>query len=142
MVNVMIPYTQKELITEIPMVDSTMYINEGKSTTRQNGMKRNSSNPELEAESDVVDDARNENDSKPSSGHQIAGLKCDAYGGPSEEDAAEMIYWEDIPSDAKYVSPLKASGPEYKYLTFEPDEGETNFVIFPFIVHNYNESLS
>jgi hypothetical protein len=56
--------------------------------------------------------------------HKVAGLKCDAYGGPSEEDAAEMVYWQDIEMDAKFVSPLKASGPKTKYLTFEPDEGE------------------
>lgn len=55
--------------------------------------------------------------------HQVAGLNCDAYGGPSEEDAAEMVYWEDIPSDSSYISPLKKSG-ETQYLTFEPDEGE------------------
>ncbi|KAI2513334.1 GDP-fucose protein O-fucosyltransferase [Fragilaria crotonensis] len=58
--------------------------------------------------------------------HKVAGLNCDAYGGPSEKDAAEMVYWQDIPSDANYVSPLKAAGPEVKYLTFEPDEGGWN----------------
>lgn len=56
--------------------------------------------------------------------HTVAGLNCDAYGGPSEEDAAEMVYWQDIKTDAQFVSPLKAAGPETKYLTFEPDEGE------------------
>ena len=68
--------------------------------------------------------------------HKVAGLNCDAYGGPSEEDAKEMVYWQDIPSDATYVSPLKAAGPEIKYLTFEPDEGEwddhCHFLTFPF----------
>jgi hypothetical protein len=56
--------------------------------------------------------------------HKVAGLNCDAYGGPSEDDAAEMVYWRDIPSDASFISPLKAVGPKTKYLTFEPDEGK------------------
>jgi hypothetical protein len=29
----------------------------------------------------------------------LAGLSCDSYGGPSEDKASEMIYWEDIPGD-------------------------------------------
>lgn len=74
-----------------------------------------------EGEEEITDDER-DNSQK----HLVAGLRCDAYGGPSEEDAAEMVYWQDIPSDALYVSPLKAAGPEIKYLTFEPDEGELN----------------
>lgn len=56
--------------------------------------------------------------------HKVAGLSCDRFGGPPEELAAEMVYWDDIPSDATYVSPLKSTGPEPQYLTFEPDEGE------------------
>lgn len=56
--------------------------------------------------------------------HKVAGLNCDRFGGPPEELAAEMVYWDDIPSDATYVSPLKSTGPEPQYLTFEPDEGE------------------
>jgi len=58
--------------------------------------------------------------SKPES-HHIAGLKCDKHGGPSEEIAAEMIYWEDIPKDAQYVSPFACDEKSPKYLTFEPD---------------------
>lgn len=39
---------------------------------------------------------------------KIAGLKCAAYGGPSDEIASkEMVYWSDIPSDAEYISPFK-----------------------------------
>jgi hypothetical protein len=63
---------------------------------------------------------------KPDDVHKIAGLNCDAYGGPSEDVAAEMVYWQDIPSDANFVSPFKHTGPEPKYLTFEPDEGGWN----------------
>jgi hypothetical protein len=29
----------------------------------------------------------------------LAGLSCNAYGGPSDEHAKEMVYWQDIPSD-------------------------------------------
>jgi hypothetical protein len=50
--------------------------------------------------------------------HKVAGLSCKAYGGPSDEDAAEMVYWQDIPVDASFVSPFKSK--EKQYLTFEP----------------------
>ncbi|KAL3907988.1 MAG: hypothetical protein SGARI_003270, partial [Bacillariaceae sp.] len=60
--------------------------------------------------------------------HQIANLKCDAFGGPSEEKAQEMVYWEDIPQDAEYMSPFhrkirKGEGKlsMTQFLTFEPD---------------------
>ena len=54
-----------------------------------------------------------------SEGHQVAGLSCGKYGGPSDDVAAEMVYWRDIPSDATYVSPFANHGPEPKYITFE-----------------------
>ena len=58
---------------------------------------------------------------------KIAGLNCDRFGGPSEEIAAEMVYWRDIPKDASFVSPYKKPpGGERQYLTFEPDEGGFN----------------
>ena len=50
--------------------------------------------------------------------HKVAGLSCKAYGGPSDEDAAEMVYWQDIPVDASFVSPFKSQ--KQQYLTFEP----------------------
>jgi hypothetical protein len=50
----------------------------------------------------------------------VAGLSCAKYGGPPDEIAKEMVYWRDIPSDAKFVSPFKKAGPKVKYLTFEP----------------------
>jgi hypothetical protein len=56
-------------------------------------------------------------------GHQLAGLNCDAFGGPSNDIAAEMVYWEDIPSDAAHISPFKRTSGPKQYLTFEPDEG-------------------
>ena len=58
--------------------------------------------------------------------HRVAGLNCDRYGGPSEENAKEMIYWEDIAEDAEFISPFADYGPTPKYLTFEPDEGGWN----------------
>lgn len=58
--------------------------------------------------------------------HRVAGLNCDKYGGPSEDIAAEMVYWQDIPRDAKYESPYANYGKSPKYLTFEPDEGGWN----------------
>jgi len=61
------------------------------------------------------------------SSYKIAGLNCDRFGGPSEEVASEMVYWRDIPSDAKYFSPYhNKNDKEKKYLTFEPDEGGFN----------------
>jgi len=57
--------------------------------------------------------------------HKLAGLNCDDHGGPSEDIAKEMVFWEDIPSDEKYVSPFKKKG-QTQYLTFEPDGGGWN----------------
>ena len=66
-------------------------------------------------------------------GHTLGGLSCAKHGGPSDEVAAEMVYWSDIPSDSQFVSPFKTKG-ETKYMTFEPDGGEF-FLTFaePFI---------
>lgn len=58
--------------------------------------------------------------------HRISGLTCDSYGGPSEEDASEMVFWSDIPSDSRYRSPFYSSDNATKYLTFEPDQGGWN----------------
>lgn len=56
-------------------------------------------------------------------GHKLAGLRCEAYGGPSDEIAQQMVYWSDIPSDAKVSSPFRDKN---KFLTFEPDHGGWN----------------
>ena len=53
--------------------------------------------------------------------HDLAGLSCSDHGGPGDELAKEMIYWSDIPSDDKFVSPIGAKSERRKYLTFEPD---------------------
>lgn len=60
------------------------------------------------------------NDEKP---HELAGLRCEKYGGPSDKIAEEMVYWSDIPDDAKVISPFRD---ENKFLTFEPDHGGWN----------------
>lgn len=63
--------------------------------------------------------------------HRLGGLTCKAYGGPDDETAVkEMVYWSDIPSDSKFVSPFKknndAKGGTRQYMTFEPDGGGWN----------------
>ena len=59
--------------------------------------------------------------------HKLAGLNCDAHGGPSNDLAQEMVYWEDIPSDSKFQSKFKRPG---QYMTFESDHGGWNNVRF------------
>ena len=90
-----------------------------------NEVDEDEQNGEVENNKEATNDEEAEAQGDDSSQHKVAGLNCEAYGGPSQEEAAEMVYWQDIPSDSNYVSPLKATGPEIKYLTFEPDEGAT-----------------
>ena len=58
---------------------------------------------------------------------ELATLDCKKFGGPSMEEAQEMVYWQEIPSDSLYVSPFYKTGQQQadhtKYLTFEPDGG-------------------
>lgn len=63
-------------------------------------------------------------------GHTLAGLNCDTHGGPKNDLAQEMVYWEDIPSDSKVQSKFKRPG---QYMTFESDHGGWNNVSF----HDY-----
>jgi len=68
--------------------------------------------------------------------HMIANLSCERYGGPSNKDAQEMVYWEDIPTDALHISPFHLEHPDNnnnndvqpitKFLTFESDGGGWN----------------
>lgn len=71
---------------------------------------------------DVVSDSR------------IASLRCDKFeGGPSTSKATEeMVYWHDIPSDAKFVSPFKNTNKNAgrQYLTFDPDGGKYDINLF------------
>jgi hypothetical protein len=52
-------------------------------------------------------------------------LSCSEFGGPDDEAAQQMVYWSDIPADAKFQSPFKKSD-RVQYLTFEPDGGGWN----------------
>eukprot|EP00980_Cylindrotheca_fusiformis_P021991 scaffold8865_cov67-Cylindrotheca_fusiformis.AAC.1 len=58
--------------------------------------------------------------------HQLANLNCEPWGGPSNELAKEMVYWEDIPSDSKFISPYFDATKPTQYMTFEPDNGGWN----------------
>jgi hypothetical protein len=61
---------------------------------------------------------------KTASNHPLAGLSCEAYGGPSkQEQLDEIVYWSDIPSDAAYKSSFYDPS---KYLLFEADHGGWN----------------
>jgi hypothetical protein len=104
---------------------------------RNNQVSSDRQRSEKQGENDMKEavspsrDSSNENENEyESQQHKVAGLSCKAYGGPPDEDAAEMVYWQDIPSDSVYVSPLKDAGPKVKYLTFEPDEGERDMLQF------------
>lgn len=78
-----------------------------------------------EEESRVKQEEEMKVDKKDGLNSRLAGLKCDAFGGPSEEIAKEMVYWEDIPSDNRYLSPFKKKDTP-QYLTFDPDGGGWN----------------
>ena len=60
--------------------------------------------------------------------HEISGLTCDAYGGPSDEIASQMVYWSDIPSDSNHVSPFQKKDGKtgVQYMTFEVREIDLN----------------
>lgn len=58
---------------------------------------------------------------------RLAHLSCAAYGGPEDEFAQEMVYWQNISSDERFVSPFTPpKGQPRKYMTFEPDGGGWN----------------
>ncbi len=76
-------------------------------------------------------EAQKDNDEVGGDHHTIGGISCKAFGGPDDEFARkEMVYWSDVPSDAKYVSPFKknndANNGPTQYMTFEPDGGGWN----------------
>ncbi|KAG7366864.1 GDP-fucose protein O-fucosyltransferase [Nitzschia inconspicua] len=88
-------------------------------------LKKQKQRPQVQ---DTSKDQRSNNDINT---HKIANLNCNAYRGPSQEAAQEMVYWEDIPQDAEYVSPFHRknrakSMPVTQFLTFEPDHGGWN----------------
>ena len=56
--------------------------------------------------------------------HEVAGLDCSQHGGVGTSGIlgrSEMVYWEDLPLDNEYVSPLKSKATR-QYMTFEPGE--------------------
>ena len=50
-----------------------------------------------------------------------ANLSCQLFGGPSEVDASEMVYWREDLGGKSFVSPFASESS--KYVTLEPDEG-------------------
>jgi hypothetical protein len=77
---------------------------------------------------------------------RLAKLSCAAHGGPSDEIAAEMIYWRDIPSDAAYVSPMYDESANEKYLLWDVDVAGFNnkrlsFENFVLLAHAMGRTL-
>jgi len=60
------------------------------------------------------------------SDERLGNLQCAAYGGPSDDVARDMVYWQNIPSDHAYKSPFFPEDGVERYLTFEPDGGGFN----------------
>ena len=66
--------------------------------------------------------------------YPLAGLNCDASGGPARDVAQEMVYWEDIPQDSIKVSPFfkqanttsNGKALPRQFMTFEMDSGGWN----------------
>lgn len=85
-----------------------------------------------EDQDDESEDHATENVQPPQNDEQravsrLAHLSCAAHGGPADEFAQEMVYWQDISSDERFVSPFTPpDGQPRKYMTFEPDGGGWN----------------
>ena len=92
-------------------------------------------------ENDIVPHTLVEDTSSP-----LAGLSCQAWGGPSDELAAEMVYWRDIPSDAKFTSPFYNPDTTEKFLFFDADSAGFNnkrisFESFVIMAHSMGRTL-
>ena len=123
------PPEQKGVPVET-MVDSTARDahdkkQEKNTDPRNENQQKEKAQEDKDQEDKAQDDKALEQDreDKPNDGHKLAGLDCSAYGGPTNEKAAEMVYWSDIPSDNAHVSPFYD---EHKFMTFEPDQGGWN----------------
>jgi hypothetical protein len=64
----------------------------------------------------------------PEHGSSLAGLNCGKWGGPTQEQAQEMVYWKDIPSDAQFVSHFHDFNGPTQYMSFEIDHAGFNNV--------------
>ena len=115
------PKKKRALISKTPMTTTRAENENKKKATAILGSANGTANI-----SPTYKDGEIQTDSLSSNQHTVAGLSCERYGGPSDEIAAEMVYWRDIPKDAKYKSPFANYGPNPKYLTFEPDIGGWN----------------
>jgi hypothetical protein len=98
-----------------------------------NMIKRKSNGPPQEA-AKVIDMHQEDEGEPPERGHHyneeehktdangapsalVAHLSCAKHGGPDDQFAQEMVYWQDIPSDARYVSPFHSKhGQEKRYM--------------------------
>lgn len=70
----------------------------------------------------------NVGDSKSEKPH-LQSLQCEAYGGPSDDVASEMVYWWKIPSDEHFLNSFQKENlekGEEKYLIFEADSAGWN----------------
>lgn len=105
--------------------DSRISISKARKAHLQNNLKAEQarSEPPQPHSTDQKVDLR-QNKVGDNQGYHLASLNCDSHGGPSNEIAREMIYWEDIPSDSSYVSPFRSG--VTKYITFEQDDAGWN----------------
>eukprot|EP00548_Thalassiothrix_antarctica_P006224 CAMPEP_0194139344 /NCGR_PEP_ID=MMETSP0152-20130528/8992_1 /TAXON_ID=1049557 /ORGANISM="Thalassiothrix antarctica, Strain L6-D1" /LENGTH=589 /DNA_ID=CAMNT_0038837129 /DNA_START=325 /DNA_END=2094 /DNA_ORIENTATION=- len=86
-------------------------------------------NNDEEEENDNTNDEQENNSITAAqlSSSRIASLKCQKYEGPHTPKAIEeMVYWHDISSDSKFVSPFHKNKKKRQYLTFDPDGGGWN----------------
>jgi hypothetical protein len=70
---------------------------------------------------DIRGSSSSSSSSSSSKHHRLSSrLSCERYGGPSAQHAAEMVYWNDIPSDDFGVSRYRNKNKQEQFLSFEP----------------------
>jgi hypothetical protein len=119
---------------DVPKENVKATVNKQQKRQDDNGDHSQQEHPDKEAKEHVKAVEITPQNSQNDNVHKIANLNCDAYGGPSKEAAQEMVYWEDIPQDAEYMSPFhrkrRDSGKDKmsltQFMTFEPDFGGWN----------------